>query len=321
MSQLTLTQADELDRLIHTEEVTSGTARMKPHKSPGLDGIPASFYKIFLHSLAPILTRVFKFIDNPHNLFPSLREASIVVISKLGKDKQKVESYWMISLLSVDVKLLTGILAAQLNPQMADLVIPDQAGFVLLRECCDITKIILHIIAKAKSSKREILLLPVDAEKTFNHLHWPYLTAMLTHFAFGFWFHNWILSNYGHPRATVRVNGHTSTFFTINMGTPQGCLLSYLLFALYVEPFAEKVSEHPNITVVRFGGKEHIICLYADDIIALDNLRTALLAFLEEVGYFSEAEALQIDIQTSQPLNLLVSPHMAAQISSNFPIQ
>ncbi|KAJ1210240.1 hypothetical protein NDU88_005607 [Pleurodeles waltl] len=43
VSQLTLTQADEIDKPIHTEEVIAAIACLELHKSPEPDGFLASF--------------------------------------------------------------------------------------------------------------------------------------------------------------------------------------------------------------------------------------------------------------------------------------
>lgn len=56
-------------------------------------------------------------------------EALIVLIPKLGKDQLFSESYYPISLLQLDVKILAKILALHLNKVILDLIHPDQIGF------------------------------------------------------------------------------------------------------------------------------------------------------------------------------------------------
>ncbi|KAJ1130103.1 hypothetical protein NDU88_008459, partial [Pleurodeles waltl] len=74
-------------------------------------------------------------------------------------DPEECASYRPISLLNIDAKLFTGILAHRLNPYMPGLVDPDQSGFIPHRQCGDNTKRLLHLLDKTDRSRREALFL------------------------------------------------------------------------------------------------------------------------------------------------------------------
>lgn len=59
-----------------------------------------------------------------------MSEAMIVVVLKSGKDPEQCASYRPISLLNVDPKLLTKMLARRLNTVITAFSTPDQTGFM-----------------------------------------------------------------------------------------------------------------------------------------------------------------------------------------------
>lgn len=136
--------------------------------------------------------------------------ASVSVIPKPGKDKQQCASYRPISLLNINFKLFTWVLASRLSPLMPGLIDPDQAGFVPGRQCSDNTKHVLLIIGKAQRFVMERLILSMDAETVFDRVNWKFLKTTLQHFGFPERFIAWIFSGYTDPVAAVRVNGYTS---------------------------------------------------------------------------------------------------------------
>lgn len=107
------------------------------------------------------------------------------------------------------------------------------------------------------------------------------------------------------PCATIQVNGVSLCPFRIYRGTRQGCPLSPLLFALYIEPLAQRIRDNPEIKGIPFGGERHAVRLYADDILAsLTEPHTSIPAFLRELSLFGRMSGLLINTDKSQLLHL-----------------
>ncbi|KAJ1174922.1 hypothetical protein NDU88_000213 [Pleurodeles waltl] len=244
-------------------------------------------------------------------------EATITVIHKARKDPEDCASYRPISLLNIDAKLFTGILAHRLNPYMPGLIDLDQAGFIPHRQCGDNSKRLLHLIDKTGRSRREVLLLSIDAENAFDRVHWPYLFQVLERFGWGPGFRTWIQCIYCAPKAAVRVNGTLFLPFSVGRGTRQGCPLSPLLFVLYMEPFAQRLRDNPLVDGIKFGGEHHLISLYADDVIlTLSEPMVSLPALMVAMEEFGQVQipCEYAEVTRMQNIGLSISPdHVEAQ--------
>lgn len=88
------------------------------------------------------------------------------------------------------------------------------------------------------TTKRQAgFFLSLDLEKAFDRVAWDYWSETLTHLGIPSLMLARIMALYVNPTARVTVNGHLFTdAFQISNGTQQGCPLSPLLYALYLEP-------------------------------------------------------------------------------------
>lgn len=121
---------EQLDSTITLEEVQQAVGDMQVGKAPGVDGIPPEFYKQYSEQLTAKIHEIIVKSLKDKKLPASMADAVIVVIPKPGKDPELCASYRPISLLNADVKILTKILAKQLNLVIQTLVHEDQTGFM-----------------------------------------------------------------------------------------------------------------------------------------------------------------------------------------------
>ena len=77
--------------------------------------------------------------------------------------------------------------------------------------------------------------------------------------------HKAITSLYDNVKCCVRLNGLKTDYFEVKCGLKQGCILSTLLFNLYVNDLVIKINSLD--ADIDIGGEKVSILLYADDLV------------------------------------------------------
>lgn len=298
-------------------EILQAINSLKNNKTPGPDGFSSDFYKKFAPELSPLLQAMFNESLSSGQLPPTLRQAAITLIPKKGKDPLYCSSYRPISLLNVDYKILSKILAVRLEKLMPQIISTDQTGFILNRHSSSNLRRLLNIVYSSPACVPEMVI-SLDAEKAFDRVEWTYLFSTLKQFGFDETFISWIKLLYAQPLAGVITNGKQSEYFPLGRGTRQGCPLSPLLFAIAIEPLAIALRQSDDFSGIVRGGRTHKLSLYADDLLLyISNPITSVSSIVHILNQFGKISGYKINLQKSEvfPLN-----QAASQISpSHFP--
>lgn len=109
-----------------------------------------------------------------HSCLPSSwSHATVTVIPKPGTDHLLPKSYRPISLLNVDLKILTMSLATRFNSFISQYISSDQGGFIPGRDISDNTIRLLHLIQYCKCTNSSAVALALDLEKCSIPLRFP----------------------------------------------------------------------------------------------------------------------------------------------------
>lgn len=128
MPQLSTADRDTLEDPITIEELQGAMGATKLGKAPGPDGLTTQYYKALLPSPAPFMVTFFNGLGSSATFAADTLQAHISVIPKEGKDPASCGSYRPISLLNLDLKLFTKILANRIQHLLPNLVLLDQVG-------------------------------------------------------------------------------------------------------------------------------------------------------------------------------------------------
>lgn len=146
MSRLSEADRDNLENPITLEELQGAVRASKLGKAPGPDGLTAQYYKTLFPSLAHYMVKLFNALGTSAKLTKDTMLAHISVIPKEGKDPASCGSYRLISLLNLDLKLFTKILANWIQQHIPNLIHLDQVGFIPTREARDNTTKVLNLL-------------------------------------------------------------------------------------------------------------------------------------------------------------------------------
>ena len=130
---------------------------------------------------------------------PTLRQAAITLLPK------------SLSLLNVDYKILSKVLAARLETVISQIIATAQTGFILNRHSSSNFRKLFNIVCSPPSRTSEMVI-SLDAEKAFDLVEWEYLFAALKKWSLRIpqvLFISWIKLLYSHPTATVITNGQS----------------------------------------------------------------------------------------------------------------
>lgn len=295
---------------ISTEEIWAAISKLKNNKSPGADGYISELYNIFQKSLIPLLHRTFNWIMKGGAVPDSWREAIISVIAKEGKDVTNCSNYRPISVLNVDYRLFTEILARRIEKILPDVISLDQTGFIKHRQTQDNIRQTLHIIKHIDEKKLEALIMGMDAEKAFDSVGWEFLFRVMKRFNFHEKCIKTIQTLYTNPIARIKVNGSLSKTIKLGKGCRQGCSVSPLLFAIFLEPLSQWIKQNDSIKGVTIAGIEQKIALFADDVlIYLVNPNSSLSVLLDAFKEFGMLSGYKVNFQKTQVISFNYEPN------------
>ena len=170
--KITNEQNNKLTKQIEITEIKEAIQSMENGKSPGIDGIPIEFYKEFIEIIKKDLQKTYNEILFTNKVTPKTwKQAIITLIPKKG-DTNLLKYWGPISLLCIDYKILTKILANRLKCNiLTDIISKEQNCSIPNRTIFDNLFLIrdsYNYIYKTKNNY--FYLLQIDQEKAFDKI-------------------------------------------------------------------------------------------------------------------------------------------------------
>ena len=110
---------------------------LKHNKSPGIDGLPGQFYKVFFPLFSEFLVDVYNESISEGELCESQKRS---VLSMIFKNMCLLKNYRPISLSTTDYK--AHILANRIKPILPDIINESQTGYVQGRSICQYIQLV-----------------------------------------------------------------------------------------------------------------------------------------------------------------------------------
>ena len=265
----TLTDQEKcmLDADLSEKELQQAVYDLKDEKSPGIDGFTAEFCKKFW---SLIKDRYTAFINGANQIsLSAFKNTSVTAILYKEKgDTDDLKNYRPISLINVDLKIVTKALTNRLKKVLPSLIHFTQTA-VDGRKIDNTIHMLRDSIKLANNENLASAFIFLDQEKAFDRVNHEFLYKTMKAFGIGPAFIHWIRQIYSNATTRVKVNGFLCENIPLRRGVRQGCPLSPLLYVLIIEILALQFRKNPDIVGFTVGGKKIVSMHYADDAITI----------------------------------------------------
>ena len=300
LPQISSSERESCEGLLTRKECWEALQSMKNRKSPGNDGLTKEFYVCFFNEISPLLIDVLNHSHHTGQLSSSQRQALITLIEKKEKDKSYIKNWRPISLINVDAKLASKVLAGRIKRVLPNIIKHDQTAYVTGRYIGESIHLISDMLEYTEENNIDGILFSADFEKAFDSVEHSFILATLQSFGFGPQFIHWVRVILNKAESCVMNNGHSTGYFPLERGCRQGDPLSAYLFIICVEVLFIQVRENDDINGIKIDDREIKLSAFVDDAdFLIANVKSLKLIF-DIRSRFQSYSSLKLNLEKSE---------------------
>ena len=244
-------QNENLTKQINKNELKQAIYQMKNGKSPGIDGIPVEYYITFYETLENDLIQLYNnILFSEKSITNTMKQAIITLIPKKG-NLNKLKYWRPISLMCIDYKILTKILANRLKNVLPHIISKEQTCSIPNRTIFNNLFQIRDIIMLTKEKNNKLYILQVDQEEAFDKIDHDFLYKIINKMGFSNEFIQFVKILYRNNISYVTNNEYLSSPIKLLRGLRQGCPLSLPLYVIHGEVTTVNINNNENIKGVK----------------------------------------------------------------------
>lgn len=311
---------DTCDKPITSDELTVALKGMKCKKSPGVDGLTVEFYRAFWDLFNPLLLKVSLCIQESNELSRTMKKGIISLFYKKKGDRLNLKNYRPISLLCVDYKLFSRVLALRLKQVLPKIISPEQSSTITGRTIYDNILSVSGTIDFVEESGDEAYLVKIDQEKAFDRVSHKFIVRVLERFNFGKTFISLVELLYSGIISSVKCNGHLSQYFPLTRSVRQGCPISPMLYCLVAEPLNRLLTRNLSGSCVTISSScRSLLYQHADDTTVTVNNLNAVYETFSSLNLYCSGSGSKVNLEKSEVLLLGSAKEKYHQL--NIPVQ
>ena len=231
---------------------------VNPRKAPGPDGVPGKVLRACAHQLSGVFCRIFN-LSLAQAVIPTcLKSATIIPILKKSP-ASSLSDYRPVALTPIIMKCFERLVLQHIKDCLPPALDPHQFAYRANRSTEDAIAIALHAVLNHLDQQHSYArMLFVDYSSAFNTIIPDILTIKLDTLGLPPLTCSWIKDFLTNRPQTVRLGPHLSSTRSLSTGSPQGCVLSPLLYCLYTYDCSPA---HENNIIVKFADDTTVVGL------------------------------------------------------------
>ena len=300
--ELNDTDNSMLNLRITTEDIKNALNRAKRGKATGNDDIPIEVLNndLCISYMVVLFNTCFSTGTIPE-------EWSRGIINPILKnpkaDARDPNNYRGITITSSVYKLYCQILNHRLTAwsEINNVLCDEQNGFRPGRCTIDHASNLTNVLENRLKKKLSTFAAFIDFSKAYDRFNRELLWHKLSKMGISGRFLASLQSLYKNVKCTVRVNGQQTDWFEVNCGLKQGCILSPMLFNLFINDLTCHINDVGS--GISVGDTSLSILLYADDIVLMADSELKLQSLLTRLDQWCKQWGLVISATKSKVMH------------------
>ena len=281
------------------KEIAEAVESLKLFKAAGPGEIMAEVLQAGGTAVVDWMHRIIQKVWRTERVVEEWRMSTIVPLLKKG-DVEVCDNYRGISLLSIPSKVLAKVLYRRIEEKVEPQLHEAQCGFRKGRGCVDQIFNLRECMSASRQKGKPLYVCFIDLRKAYDSVNRELLWQAMKTYGISGKIVRIVTSLYENTRAKVRVNGVLSECLLLKTGVKQGCVLSPLLFNIFIDWVVRRVlkSMGDSGIEIRYSKKKkelHVkekdrtartlvnMLMYADDMAVMDSECGNVTRFLVEL--------------------------------------
>ena len=294
---------NELDEIITENELLNATKKLKYKKAAYSDKIKNEMIKSSIGSLSEGFLKVFNKILTSGRFPEVWCQGLISPIYKSG-NLADPGNYRGICVSSCMGKLFCSILNTRLTDfaTKKKLIHPSQIGFMPGNRTADhaLTLKTLHDKYVKQSGNSKIYACFVDFKKAFDSVWHQGLYSKLLENQIGGSFYDLVKDMYSNTKCAIKLSNCRTPFFPYKKGVRQGCILSPLLFNIFINEIPKLFEKTQSDPFILPNGTTITSLLYADDLVILSRSKSGLQNCLNQLNEWCNKWLMEINTKKTK---------------------
>ncbi len=279
---------------VSEDEVRRALKGVNIRKAAGPDGITGRVLRSCADQLAGLFTSIFN-ESLATSVVPTSFKKSIIIPVPKNNKPSCLNDYRPVALTSIVMKVFERLAKSHISSSIPVTLDPLQFAYRPNRSTDDAISHILHssLTHIDSSNGNYARLLFIDYSSAFNTIVPIKLTSKLTGLGLNTSLCDWIQDFLTGRPQVVKVGQYTSNSITLNIGAPQGCVPSPLLYSLYTH---DCVSSHRSTSIIKFADDTVVLGLISN------NDETAYLDEVERLASWCQDNCLSLNVSKTKEL-------------------